>query len=1077
MERLGSLLNVEPGEGRLVWLLFGHSFLLGTANNFVQTAAFALFMVEFDGQALALVYVTNALVVPALTFLYLRLGRRLSFSRLLAANLGFLLLLTVAFGLGLGIDGAKAVVFCLPVLFQIVVNFGNLEFWTLANRLFNVRQGKRLFGLIGAGQWLAIVLTGLLIPLLVRWLGTANLLFLAAGGVAGALVVLRGISGRYAGELADPPVTGPAEAQERRSGLFKNRYVVLIFGLVVLWWVTFFFLDNAFYAGAAAQYPGADQMASFLGLYLAVLGVITLLSNAFLSGAIIGRFGVRVSVLILPVALLAGAGAMAVTGLAAGVGALLFWLLVANKLLDMALGFSVDRSGLNILYQPLPAEQRGRAQTVAEGVFQPLANGAAGLALFGLGALFEPSTLPVVYVLLFIVAAWLVVAFVLGRRYPTMLLGALTQRRLRGADLSLSDGESLNVLQRSLRNPHPGVVVYALDMLESIEHKSLAAFLEEALEHPAPEVRQTALQSIERLGLTSASPGVGRMVLEEPVPGVRGAAVRTLAALGGSEACQAACAYLDEDNVPVRQGAMVGLLRSGGIEGVLAAGHQLLQMAGSPEPAERVMAAQVLGEVGAGSFYQPLAPLLQDEDVRVQRAALKAAGQVKQAKLWPLVVEKLASPPVRRAAAAALVAGGEAVLPEVMASLEREERRPEVWAQMVRVCGRIGGEEAKAWLRGHLAHPDAGIRTAVVRGLHRCGYQARGEERAVVEGQIEAKTALATETLALQAPFTDSEAAAILHGALEQCLADNRERILSLLSFLYDRDAVLRARDNLGLPSAEKRAYALEVLDVLISPELKRLVFPLLAETTPGQKLQRLVGRFPQPEREGWQCMGEIIAAPAGRFSAWTRACALYAAGRLPAPELRDAVKAAQLAEEPLVREAAAWVLRQLDHEREHEEEIMLTTVEKVIALKQASIFAETPDETLAAIAPHLEEVLLPAGETILKKGDLGDSMYLIVEGEVCVHDEGRTLNHLRAGDEFGEMAVLDAEPRMASVRAVVDTQLLRLGQEPLYEVMEDRSEVGRGIIRVLSQHLREITRDLGELRGRMDVGQLRRET
>ena len=92
MNKLASLLNVEPGEGRLAWLLFLHSFLMGMANNFVQTAAFALFMVEFDAQTLAWVYIANALVVPLFTFVYLRLGNRLAFSRLLLINLGFLLL-------------------------------------------------------------------------------------------------------------------------------------------------------------------------------------------------------------------------------------------------------------------------------------------------------------------------------------------------------------------------------------------------------------------------------------------------------------------------------------------------------------------------------------------------------------------------------------------------------------------------------------------------------------------------------------------------------------------------------------------------------------------------------------------------------------------------------------------------------------------------------------------------------------------------------------------------------------------------------------------------------------------------
>ena len=148
----------------------------------------------------------------------------------------------------------------------------------------------------------------------------------------------------------------------------------------------------------------------------------------------------------------------------------------------------------------------------------------------------------------------------------------------------------------------------------------------------------------------------------------------------------------------------------------------------------------------------------------------------------------------------------------------------------------------------------------------------------------------------------------------------------------------------------------------------------------------------------------------------------------------------------------------------------MLSTIEKVLALKQASIFAETPDEILAEIAAVLEEVPLPPGETIFDKGDPGDCMYLIVDGEVRVHDGGQTLNHLHSGDVFGEMAVLDAEPRMASVTAVVDTQLLRLAQEPLYEVMDDRSEVGRGVIRVLSRHLRARALDLTDLRGRLEA-------
>ena len=142
----------------------------------------------------------------------------------------------------------------------------------------------------------------------------------------------------------------------------------------------------------------------------------------------------------------------------------------------------------------------------------------------------------------------------------------------------------------------------------------------------------------------------------------------------------------------------------------------------------------------------------------------------------------------------------------------------------------------------------------------------------------------------------------------------------------------------------------------------------------------------------------------------------------------------------------------------------MLTTVEKVIALKRASVFAQVPDEALAELAPCLEEVEYTAGQTVFQKGELGDCLYVIADGEIRIHDGDRTLNDLHGGEVFGEMAALDAEPRSASATASEDTLLLRLDQEPLYEIMEDRIEVARGIIRVLSGHLRARLSDLGEL-------------
>jgi CRP/FNR family cyclic AMP-dependent transcriptional regulator len=139
------------------------------------------------------------------------------------------------------------------------------------------------------------------------------------------------------------------------------------------------------------------------------------------------------------------------------------------------------------------------------------------------------------------------------------------------------------------------------------------------------------------------------------------------------------------------------------------------------------------------------------------------------------------------------------------------------------------------------------------------------------------------------------------------------------------------------------------------------------------------------------------------------------------------------------------------------------STREKSEILRKVSIFAGTPGETLAEVAALLEPVTIPAGMVVFHKGDPGDCLYIIVGGRVRVHDGERVFNYLGAGDVFGEMAILDAAPRSASVTALEETHLLRLGQLPFYTLMAERTEVARGVIHVLSQHLRGRLNDMAQ--------------
>jgi CRP-like cAMP-binding protein len=141
----------------------------------------------------------------------------------------------------------------------------------------------------------------------------------------------------------------------------------------------------------------------------------------------------------------------------------------------------------------------------------------------------------------------------------------------------------------------------------------------------------------------------------------------------------------------------------------------------------------------------------------------------------------------------------------------------------------------------------------------------------------------------------------------------------------------------------------------------------------------------------------------------------------------------------------------------------MQTTAEKMLILRNVSIFSGLPDPALAQVADALTPVDVPAGTEIVAKGDQGSWMYIIAAGRVRVHDGELTLNELKTWDVFGEMAALDPRPRMASVTAITDTRLLRLDREPLYALMAGHVEIAQGIIHILAEYLRTRGRERAE--------------
>ena len=124
------------------------------------------------------------------------------------------------------------------------------------------------------------------------------------------------------------------------------------------------------------------------------------------------------------------------------------------------------------------------------------------------------------------------------------------------------------------------------------------------------------------------------------------------------------------------------------------------------------------------------------------------------------------------------------------------------------------------------------------------------------------------------------------------------------------------------------------------------------------------------------------------------------------------------------------------------------------------------PELDVASQGSTVEEATANAGEAVFEKGDAGDSMYIIAEGRMRVSDGERTVSELGEGDVFGELALLDPEPRLFTVAALEDGRLLRLDREAFLELMAGNIEIVRGVLHVLCERLRQAEASAAAERG-----------
>lgn len=196
---------------------------------------------------------------------------------------------------------------------------------------------------------------------------------------------------------------------------------------------------------------------------------------------------------------------------------------------------------------------------------------------------------------------------------------------------------------------------------------------------------------------------------------------------------------------------------------------------------------------------------------------------------------------------------------------------------------------------------------------------------------------------------------------------------------------------------------------------------------------------------------------PVTRILAW-----LQMANLAPEEEVRLAV---QRANERMAGKGDA-----LSRRRTQPQEVtMLSTIERIIFLKEVLFFREMTVDQLKVLASVCEEAFYTEDTLIYKEGDPGGQLYVVVQGRVSIERESRKgvvarLATIEAYSYFGEMNLFDASPRTDTAVALQDTVTLTLRREPLIALARQYPDLSLELINVLSQRLRETTDQVASL-------------
>lgn len=818
---------VNPGEGKLVALVFAYFFLITAPHTIIKTLRTTDLLMKMGVGGLPLAYLSAAVATGLFVFLFSRLRLRISNRGLITASLVAFAATGLLFQAVLETDFGRRSEF-LPYLYwvwaSVLIIVLMTHFWMAVNDLLNPREGRRLIGLLCNGGVLGGVLGGLLAGFLTR-AGRAGLLLpLACALLFACVFVVRALFALRSGReqaSPQPPLAGQP-ASVRGAGfraswdtVRKSPYLVKISALAAAAVIVSTLVDFQFLSAAGDRYHfDAVDLQAFLGFFYAGLTVFAIFLNLF-STAWLYRVMKPGSILLAtPAFLLLGSFGVLVLPFS-----LMF--MIVYKGGDEGLSFSINQSIRELIYIPVESGQKDKARPFIDMFVSRVAKVAAALILFvfalllnkrvkGFTPIFDPGLARwLSLAIMAIVVPWAVIAWRTGKEYVKRVGEHIVpdHDRMDAEVRQKADVDLAKLLTDTLDSRRWSSALYALYVFDLLEQGMLTPEIRAAISGPAGEVKKSS------------------------VSGFFDAEGMAWQSEGGEEADRGA--FVDDVRI---------ILSLRNYRRLIAAysGQVIKDGPGSELP--KMELAKLIGLLGPDKLLaEPLSRLILDDSPDISSVALKSAARLGQEEHLPAIVRRLGHPTLREDAVDALHRYGASAFGALEQILTDTGGDTATRSAAVEVLARLGTQEAVRILAGGLEGKAGELDSDICDALDRLRMERPA--LAFPAGAARLKTLALIEVycrtyLDLNSPELgpgDEGRKRQLEQSLETCFAD----IFKLLGVIYPRDDIVKAYQNLKTGTRNSVGFAVELLDNILQNDIKAALLPLVDDLPPAEKVRR----------------------------------------------------------------------------------------------------------------------------------------------------------------------------------------------------------------------------------------------